>query len=79
MRSHEDFVRELALVLELDGTIIGNIMYTKAKLVDEAGETKQVLTFGPVSILPEWHCHLRKSEQLCKPWVPKLQAVQYLP
>jgi predicted N-acetyltransferase YhbS len=34
MRSHEDFVPELDLVIEVDGQVIGNIMYTKAKLVD---------------------------------------------
>lgn len=54
MRQHEDFVPELALVLELDGQVIGNIMYTKARLVDEAGIEKTILTFGPVSILPEY-------------------------
>ena len=31
MRQHEDFIPELDFVLELDGKIIGNIMYTKAK------------------------------------------------
>ena len=29
-------------------------MYTKAELVDENGEKKEILTFGPVSILPEY-------------------------
>jgi len=58
MRSHEDFVPELDLVIETDGQIVGNIMYTKATLVDEAGEEKQILTFGPVSISPE---HQRKG------------------
>ena len=29
-------------------------MYTKARLVDENGEEKQIITFGPVSILPEY-------------------------
>ena len=52
MRRHEDFVPELDLVLEMDGKIIGSIMYTKAKLVDEVGEEKEILTFGPVCILP---------------------------
>lgn len=52
MRRHEDFVPELDLVLEEDGKIIGSIMYTKAKLVDEAGEEKTILTFGPVCVLP---------------------------
>lgn len=54
MRQHPDFIPALDFVLELDDRIIGNIMYTKAKLVDEAGEEKEILTFGPVSILPEY-------------------------
>jgi len=54
MRSHKDFLPELDLVIEVDHQIIGNIMYTKAKLVDEAGEEKEILTFGPVCILPEY-------------------------
>ena len=52
MRNHKDFIPELDFVLELNGNIIGNIMYTKAKLTDENGRMKEVLTFGPVSILP---------------------------
>ncbi len=52
IRGHEDFISELDLVL-LDGEqIIGNIMYTKARLVDEQGNEKKILTFGPVSIRP---------------------------
>lgn len=52
MRKHEDFIPELNFVAELDGRVIGNIMYTRAKLVDEKGEEKKILTFGPVSVLP---------------------------
>ncbi len=54
MRGHEDFIPELDFVAELDGQIIGNIMYTKARLVDENDAEKPILTFGPVSILPEY-------------------------
>jgi predicted N-acetyltransferase YhbS len=54
MRSHKDFLPELDLVIEVDHQIIGNIMYTKAKLVDESGEEKGILTFGPVCISPEY-------------------------
>lgn len=54
MRSHEDFLPELDLVIEVDNQIIGNIMYTKAKLIDETGAEKDILTFGPVCILPEY-------------------------
>lgn len=54
MRSHKDFLPELDLVIEVDNQVVGNIMYTKAKLRDEAGEEKDILTFGPVCILPEY-------------------------
>lgn len=54
MRNHEDFIPELDFVVELDGQVIGNIMYTKAKLVDESGFEKEILTFGPISVLPEY-------------------------
>lgn len=58
MRSHEDFIPELALVIDLDDQIIGNIMYTKATLIDETGGEKEILTFGLVCVLPE---HQRKG------------------
>ena len=54
MRSHEDFIPELDLVIEAYGQIIGNIIYTKATLIEESGFEKSILTFGPVSILPEY-------------------------
>ncbi len=54
MRSHPDFIPELDFVIELDGQIVGNIMYTKARLVDESGQEKPILTFGPVCIAPEY-------------------------
>lgn len=54
IRSHEDFIPELDLVAELDGKIIGNVMYTKSKLVDEAGNKKAILTFGPLAVLPRY-------------------------
>ena len=38
IRDHEDFIPELDFVLELDGNVIGNIMYTKSKLTDENGK-----------------------------------------
>ena len=54
MRGHEDFIPELDFVIEVDGQIVGNIMYTKAKLTDEGGTEKEIVTFGPVSILPKY-------------------------
>ena len=54
MRSHPDFIPELAFVLEKDGEIIGNIMYTKAWLEDEAGNRKEILSFGPLCVAPKY-------------------------
>lgn len=58
MRDHPDFIPALDLVAELDGQVIGNVMYTKATLTGEDGTVKDILTFGPVSIAPE---HQRKG------------------
>ncbi len=58
MRSHKDFIPELDFVMEADGEVIGNIMYTKSWLTDDDGGQKQIITFGPVSIAPE---HQRKG------------------
>lgn len=54
MREHQDFIPELDFIIELDGQIIGNIMYTKARLMDEGGKEKEILTFGPVCIAPAY-------------------------
>lgn len=57
MRSHPDFIPELAFVAELDGRIIGNIMYTKAWLEDETGRRKEILSFGPLCVAREYQRH----------------------
>ena len=49
MREHEDFIPELDFVAEEDGRIVGNIMYTKAWLKDEAGEEKEIVTLAAKS------------------------------
>ena len=54
MRSHPDFIPDLAFVLELDGEIVGNIMYTKAWLQDESGNRKEILSFGPLCVAPKY-------------------------
>ena len=55
LRKHEDFVPELDLVAETaDGRIVGNVMYTKARLIDENGNEAVILTFGPISVHPDF-------------------------
>lgn len=57
LRDAPAFVPELDYVAQTDGKLIGNVMYSKAKVIDSAGCEHEVLTFGPLSVLPEyWHC-----------------------
>ena len=52
LRDHPDFVKELDFVAELDGKLVGNIMYTTSWLDDEQGRELPILTFGPLCVLP---------------------------
>jgi putative acetyltransferase len=54
MRSHPDFINELDYVIEKDGIIIGNIMYAKTKLIDQDNNEKTILSFGPISVHPDY-------------------------
>jgi predicted N-acetyltransferase YhbS len=54
MRNHPDFCPELAFVAEVDGKVVGNIMYTRSRVVAEDGVAVDTLTFGPLSVLPEY-------------------------
>ena len=54
MRDHEDFIPQLDYVIELDGKIIASVMYTKSKLVDEQGNIKPVISFGPLCVHPDY-------------------------
>ncbi len=50
---HPDFIPELDFVLEKDSRIIGSIMYSKTCLLSEDGQQKDILSFGPLCILPQ--------------------------
>jgi putative acetyltransferase len=52
MRGSADFIPELDFVAELDGRLVGNIVYTRAGVISDTGEKHEVICFGPVSVLP---------------------------
>lgn len=54
LRQSPAFVPELDYVAEANGRLVGNIIYTKAKVVDNEDNEHEVLTFGPLSVLPEY-------------------------
>lgn len=54
LRTVPAFMPELDYVAEVDGKIVGNVMYSKAKIIAADGSEHEVLTFGPLSVLPEY-------------------------
>jgi predicted N-acetyltransferase YhbS len=54
LRSVSVFIPELDYIAEADGAIVGNVMYSKAKIIAPDTREHEVLTFGPLSVLPEY-------------------------
>jgi predicted N-acetyltransferase YhbS len=54
LRGSSCFLPDLDFVAELDDKIIGNIMYTRAVVLCDDGEEYPALSFGPVSVLPDF-------------------------
>ena len=52
LRQSPGFVPELDFVAESDGQLVGNIMYSKAKVISDQGRSWEVLNFGPLSVDP---------------------------
>ena len=53
-RTDPAFVPELDLVMELNGTLIGHIMYARSEIACIDGRALPIMTFGPISIAPEY-------------------------
>ncbi len=55
MRKSDAFIKELDIVAELGDKIVGNIVYSKAKILcDDKTSYNDVICFGPISVLPEF-------------------------
>lgn len=53
-RDREDFIPELDFVMEKDGKIIGHVMYAHSAIKADDGRIIPIMTFGPISIAPEY-------------------------
>ncbi|MCL2664190.1 MAG: N-acetyltransferase [Defluviitaleaceae bacterium] len=53
LRTAQGYVPELNFVAEIDGKIVGHIIYSKSKVVDGEKNEHELLTFGPLSVLPK--------------------------
>jgi Predicted acetyltransferase len=49
-----DGILKLDFVAELDGKMVGHIIYSKAYILQPDNERKEVLNFGPLSVLPQY-------------------------
>lgn len=54
LRKDKSFVKELDYCIEIDNKIIANIVYAKGKLKLENGNIREILIFGPVSVLSKY-------------------------
>lgn len=54
MRDSPAFVPELDIVAECDGKIVGNAVYMKGIIRTNEGTECEVLSLGPISVLPEY-------------------------
>lgn len=54
LRAHADFVPELDFVAYAGGELAGNIVYARSAIETTGGQRRQVLTFGPLSVLPKF-------------------------
>lgn len=52
IRNVPAFVKELCLVACDDGKVVGNIIYSKAKVIDGKNKEFEVLCMGPIGVLP---------------------------
>ncbi|MGM3304904.1 GNAT family N-acetyltransferase [Anabaena sp. WFMT] len=53
IRISDRYIPELSLVAEIDGRVIGHILYSYIDLVDE--DTFQVLGLAPIAVHPQFH------------------------
>jgi len=54
LRGIDALVPELNCVAELDGEIVGHIIYTKSWIEANDGKKYETLTFGPLTVKPEY-------------------------
>lgn len=53
-RNDPAFVKELDFVMEKNGKMIGQIIYVRSELICDDGKKLPVMTFGPISIAPDY-------------------------
>lgn len=55
LRESSSVIPELCFVAELNGEIVGHILYTKSGFRRPDGTVADTITFGPLSVMPKYH------------------------
>lgn len=53
-RTRSDFVPELDIIMEENGVLVGHVMFARAEIRLNNGKTLPIMTFGPISIAPNF-------------------------
>jgi len=54
LRNCPSLVPELNIIAEIDGKLVGHIIYTTSKVIDESNNSYEMLTFGPLTVKPQY-------------------------
>ena len=49
------YIPELDFVAEIEGILVGHVIYSRAKVVTPEGTEVEVINLGPISVLPEYN------------------------
>ena len=73
-RGRPDFVPELDLVMGVEGKLVGHVMYVRSAIQTDDGRKVPIMTFGPISIAPEYkrrgygtillRCSMEKAKEM---------------
>ena len=89
-RENSDFIPELSLVLEVDGEIVGHVMYAWSHIDADDGRKIKMMTFGPISIRPDfkrkgygkilldhsWNSRKRWEPAACSSWATSISTAR---
>jgi len=76
LRQNNTFIPELSLVAILDNKIVGHILFTKIKIVNNDGSETESLALAPMAVRPEFQ-HKGIGGQLIKHGLIKARELQY--
>ena len=54
LQQSRDFIPELDFIAEMEGRVVGQIVYSRGVVRSSLGEDREVIGFGPVSVLPAY-------------------------